>query len=65
MKLKEGAKRMLAHIPLKHMILFESNPDFADNTWPLYLELKKRLPSFFIAVPQLETQRLFVFLLGT
>ena len=46
MKLKEGAKRMLAHIPLKHMILFESNPDFADNTWPLYLELKKRLPSW-------------------
>ena len=46
MKLKEGAKRILAHIPLKHMILFESNPDFADNTWPLYLELKKRLPSY-------------------
>lgn len=33
-------------IPTKRLILFESNPDFACNTYPVFLELRKRLPKY-------------------
>lgn len=33
-------------MPLSKVILFESNPTFACNTYPVYIELKKRMPDY-------------------
>lgn len=46
MNAKDAALRLLKAVPLKKAILFESNPDFADNTLPVYLELRRELPSW-------------------
>lgn len=38
---------VLVHwLPLKSIIVFESNPDYACNTYPAFLELRKRLPKY-------------------
>lgn len=39
-------KKIISLLPLGNIILFESYPDFTDNTFPVYLALKKRLPGY-------------------
>ena len=46
MKGKELVRGFLSKLPLKKAILFESNPDFADNTFPVYLALRAELPDW-------------------
>ena len=38
--------KLVSLFPLKNMMVFESNPDFADNTYPVYCELRRRLPDY-------------------
>ncbi len=39
-------KLLFSLLPSGNIILFESHPDFADNTYPVYLMLRKYLPSY-------------------
>lgn len=39
-------KSLLRKLPLKNVIVFESVPEYGCNTYPVYLELKKRLPHY-------------------
>ena len=43
---KKVVKRILFKIPLHNIIIFESNPDYSCNTYPVFLELRKRLPNY-------------------
>lgn len=38
--------RLLSFLPLRNTILFESNPDFACNAYPVYLRLRRELPDY-------------------
>ena len=38
--------RLLSLLPLHNTILFESSPDFACNSYPVYLRLRKELPDY-------------------
>lgn len=42
--MKALLKKLLWSMPLQKIIVFESSPEFACNTYPVYLELKKMLP---------------------
>lgn len=37
---------MLSLLPLRNTILFESQPDYACNTYPVFLQLRKELPDY-------------------
>lgn len=39
-------KKILWSLPLQKIIVFESSPEFACNTYPVYLELKQQLPDY-------------------
>lgn len=39
-------KKIILSFPLKNIIIFESNPDFSCNVYPVFLELNKRLPKY-------------------
>ena len=39
-------KKMVNLLPLGNVVFFESYPDFTDNTFPVYLALKKRLSGY-------------------
>lgn len=39
-------RKAFALLPVRKMIVFESNPDFACNTYPVFLQLKKALPNY-------------------
>lgn len=39
-------KSLLLRLPLQDVIIFESNPDYSCNTYPVFLELRKRLPHY-------------------
>lgn len=39
-------KKCLWAMPLRNIIVFESIPEFACNTYPVYLELRKMLPDY-------------------
>lgn len=43
---KDTVRAVLLRLPIKKRILFESSPDYACNTYPVYLQLKKRLPEY-------------------
>ena len=43
---KKVVKRILFKITLHNIIIFESNPDYSCNTYPVFLELRKRLPNY-------------------
>ena len=38
--------KILCLFPLKRIMVFESHPDYADNTYPAFRELRKRLPDY-------------------
>ena len=38
--------RILSRFPLKDILIFESHPSFSCNTYPVFLELRKRLPNY-------------------
>lgn len=40
------AKKIFLKLPLRNIIVFESNPDYSCNTYPVFLELKKKLPRY-------------------
>ena len=40
------AEKVLSSLPLRNTILFESSPDFACNTYPVFLQLRKELPGY-------------------
>ncbi len=40
------AGRAMDLLPLQNAIVFESNPDFACNTYPVFLQLKEELPNY-------------------
>ena len=40
------AEKMLSILPTHNTILFESSPDFACNTYPVFLQLRKELPNY-------------------
>lgn len=40
------AEKLLSSLPLRNTILFESSPDFACNTYPVFLQLRKELPEY-------------------
>lgn len=44
--LKKILKRILCMIPIQNIIVFESNPDYSCNTYPVFLELRRRLPRY-------------------
>lgn len=46
MSCKTVIKKLLCSLPLRKIIVFESNPDFSCNSYPVYLELKKRCPDY-------------------
>ena len=46
MNIKELFKSFLRLFPLNKMIVFESNPAFACNTYPVYKKILKALPSY-------------------
>jgi len=46
MSVKSMLKKWLWDLPLQNIIVFESVPEFACNTYPAYLELKKQLPHY-------------------
>ncbi|MBQ8484707.1 MAG: CDP-glycerol glycerophosphotransferase family protein [Bacteroidaceae bacterium] len=50
MKLYSHIKKILKiisyRIPLQNIIIFESNPDYSCNTYPVFLELRRRLPNY-------------------
>lgn len=56
-KLKKGIQSLLLRLPLQNIILFESSPDFACNTYPVYLQMKEKLPKYKLvwAVAEEET----------
>ena len=37
---------ILIRLPMRDVIIFESNPDFSCNTYPVFRELRKRLPKY-------------------
>lgn len=37
---------VLSLFPLKDVVVLESNPDYSCNTYPVFLELRKRLPNY-------------------
>lgn len=39
-------KKLLSLLPVQDTILFESSPDFACNTYPVFLMLRKELPEY-------------------
>lgn len=39
-------KKILLRLPTGNIIIFESNPDYSCNTYPAFLELRKRLPNY-------------------
>lgn len=39
-------KRFLSLLPPRKIIVFESNPDYSCNTYPVFLQLKKELPHY-------------------
>ncbi len=39
-------EKVLSVFPLKNIIIFESNPDYSCNTFPVFCELKDRLPDY-------------------
>lgn len=39
-------KKALLNFPLGNIIIFESNPDYSCNTYPAFLELRRRLPNY-------------------
>lgn len=43
---KIGIGQFVRMLPMKKIILFESSPDFGCNTFPVYLQLRKMLPSY-------------------
>lgn len=43
---KKCVNRMFANAPLKKIIIFESSPDYACNTYPAYLQLRQLLPDY-------------------
>lgn len=46
MFVKSLLKKILWGLPTQKIIVFESIPEFACNTYPVYLELKKMLPDY-------------------
>ena len=44
--IKKIIRTIIYHLPKSNIILFESYPDFTDNTYPLFLELQKLLPKY-------------------
>lgn len=46
MDVLKWAKRLAAKLPLKKIIVFESSPDYACNTYPVYVQLRKDLPRY-------------------
>lgn len=45
-KLYKFLFKMLCFLPLKKIIVFESNPDYACNTYPVFLYVKRNYPKF-------------------
>lgn len=39
-------KKLLTKAPLQNMILFESSPDYACNTYPVFRQLREELPEY-------------------
>lgn len=46
MRMVKLLKRFLAKLPLKKILVFESVPDYACNTYPVFQQLKKELPDY-------------------
>lgn len=46
MSCKTVIKKILRSLPLRKIIVLESNPEFSCNSYPVYLELKKRCPDY-------------------
>lgn len=46
MGIKALVKRTLFNLPLRKIIVFESSPDYACNTYPVFLQLRKILPDY-------------------
>lgn len=44
--IKNGFRRMALLFPAKKIVLFESSPDFACNTYPVFLKLREQLPDY-------------------
>lgn len=44
--IKKGLKRIALWFPARKMVLFESNPDFTCNTYPVFLKLREQLPDY-------------------
>lgn len=44
--IKRIIKRAARMLPMKNIILFESSPDYACNTFPVYQQLRRMLPSY-------------------
>lgn len=45
-KWKQKIKSLLLRLPLGNIILFESSPDFACNSYPVFLRMKEMLPGY-------------------
>ena len=41
-----AANNILHKLPLLDAIIFESNPDYSCNTYPVFVEMRKRLPNY-------------------
>jgi CDP-glycerol glycerophosphotransferase (TagB/SpsB family) len=44
--IKKIIKGVMIRIPMRDIIIFESNPDYSCNTYPVFQELRKRLPNY-------------------
>ena len=45
-RFKKTLNNIIFRIPLQNIIIFESNPDYSCNTYPVFLELRRRLPNY-------------------
>ena len=46
MTIVKKLKQLIWKLPLQNILVFESVPEFACNTYPVFLELKKQLPNY-------------------
>lgn len=44
--IKKMIQAVFLHLPMRNILIFESSPDFACNTYPVFLRMQKELPEY-------------------